>query len=118
MDCIALHHTHTTSLRCHPHVPTFEPCPKSGPFPPRALLRFPGTMNRPTPHTARPVPHGRPVEFLPTAWGLPCCVRSPTISARSTSMSLLSSPATTTPLAITMSSAPLHPFDLTGNGSA
>src|SRR5438132_9352562 len=27
MDCIALRHTHTTSLRCHPHVPTFEPCP-------------------------------------------------------------------------------------------
>src|SRR5438132_14141324 len=26
MDCIALRHTHTTSLRCHPHVPTFEPC--------------------------------------------------------------------------------------------
>src|SRR5438128_1850465 len=28
MDCIALRHTHTTSLRCHPRVPTFEPCPK------------------------------------------------------------------------------------------
>src|SRR5438132_2967521 len=27
MDCIALRHTHTTSFRCHPHVPTFEPCP-------------------------------------------------------------------------------------------
>src|SRR5438552_17878805 len=27
MDCIALRHTHTTSLRCHPHVPTFESCP-------------------------------------------------------------------------------------------
>src|SRR5438132_5308475 len=26
MDCIALRHTHTTSLRCHPHVPTFESC--------------------------------------------------------------------------------------------
>src|SRR5438128_11658089 len=25
----AASHTHTTSLRCHPHVPTFEPCPKS-----------------------------------------------------------------------------------------
>src|SRR5439155_19929239 len=24
----AASHTHTTSLRCHPHVPTFEPCPK------------------------------------------------------------------------------------------
>src|SRR5437870_13917750 len=23
MDCIALRHTHTTSLRCHPHVPIF-----------------------------------------------------------------------------------------------
>src|SRR5437868_3236898 len=23
----AASHTHTTSLRCHPHVPTFEPCP-------------------------------------------------------------------------------------------
>src|SRR5438132_6907410 len=22
--------THTTSLRCHPHVPTFEPCPTWG----------------------------------------------------------------------------------------
>src|SRR5438093_12972641 len=22
----AASHTHTTSLRCHPHVPTFEPC--------------------------------------------------------------------------------------------
>src|SRR5437868_11841097 len=30
MDCIALRHTHTTSLRCHPHVPTFEPCPTWG----------------------------------------------------------------------------------------
>src|SRR2546421_10588449 len=26
MDCIAPRHTHTTSLRCHPHLPTFEPC--------------------------------------------------------------------------------------------
>src|SRR2546422_11559211 len=24
----AASHTHTTSLRCHPHVPTFEPCPE------------------------------------------------------------------------------------------
>src|SRR5437660_1014267 len=26
----AASHTHTTSLRCHPHVPTFEPCPTWG----------------------------------------------------------------------------------------
>src|SRR5207237_6803156 len=26
----ATSHTHTTSLRCHPHVPTFEPCPTWG----------------------------------------------------------------------------------------
>src|SRR5438445_13447942 len=32
MDCIALRHTHTTSLRCHPHVPTFEPCPTRDTF--------------------------------------------------------------------------------------
>src|SRR5277367_5564938 len=39
----------------------------------------------PPPHSARPVPHGRPVgpviSDLTTLWGFPCCVRFPCVRA-------------------------------------
>src|SRR5262249_57339437 len=47
-------------------------------YPASSVLRTP-----PPPQPARPVPHGRPVEFTRlTAWGLPCCVRSPLRTCR------------------------------------
>src|SRR5436309_3959179 len=47
----AASHTHTTSLRCHPHVPTFEPCPvlcrRHCTTQPRVASAHPGVRVRP-----------------------------------------------------------------------
>jgi putative ABC transport system permease protein len=39
----------------------------------------------PPPHSARPVPHGRPVDYTcTTPWGFPCCARLPCVHAVAT----------------------------------
>ena len=47
-----------------------------------------GQRTSPPPHSARPVPHGRPVgpviSDLTTLWGFPCCARFPCVRAAAT----------------------------------
>jgi len=49
-------------------------------YPASAVLRA-----SPSPHGARPIPHGRSVDHsLTTPWGFPCCVRFPCVHAAAT----------------------------------
>src|SRR5450755_1613153 len=58
-----------------PSLPTSRPLPKSGPFPPPALLGFNGTTSlSATPHGPDLALAGVRLVLANHRWGLPCCV--------------------------------------------
>ena len=65
---------------------TFCVCLELRSLPSTRVTRFPRYYEpSPPPHSARPLPHGRPVDpvihNLTTLWGFPCCVRFPCVRA-------------------------------------